>query len=60
MSQQSMARVPGFELVEGLAGLSEGVGDGLVPVLAAPRARSSRALPAQSFRHDQAERSENR
>src|SRR5215211_4531788 len=53
---------PGFELVEGLGGLSEGVGDGLVPVhLRAAGAEFSRALLAQSFRHPQADQpSENR
>jgi hypothetical protein len=51
----------GLEFVEGLGGLGKGVGDGLVPVhVGAAGAEFSRALPAQSFRHDQAERSENR
>ena len=39
-----------------MGGLSEGVGDGLVPVhLGAAGAKFSRALLAQSFRDDQAE-----
>src|SRR4029434_9581783 len=39
---------PGLEFVEGLGGLSEGVGDGLVPVhLGAAGAEFSRALLAQ-------------
>ena len=47
---------PGFELVEDLGGLSEGVGDGLVPVhLRAAGAEFSRALLAQSFDDDQAD-----
>jgi hypothetical protein len=51
----------GLEFVEGLGGLGKGVGEGLVPVhVGAAGAEFSRALPAQSFRHDQAERSENR
>ena len=48
---------PGFELVEGLGGLGKGVGDGLVPVhVGTAGAEFSRALLAQSFRHDQADR----
>ena len=48
---------PGFELVEGLGGLAKGVGDGLVPVhVGTAVAEFSRALLAQSFRHDQADR----
>jgi hypothetical protein len=47
---------PGFEFVEGVGGLSEGVGDGLVPVhVGAASAKFSRALHAQSFRDDQAD-----
>ena len=46
---------PGLEFVEGLGGLSEGVGDGLVPVhLGTACAEFSRALLAESFRDDQA------
>src|SRR5215207_142385 len=44
---------PEFELVEGLGGLGEGVGDGLVPVhVGAAGAEFSRVLLAQSFRHE--------
>jgi hypothetical protein len=51
----------GLEFVEGLGGLSEGVGDGLVPVhVGAAGAEFARALLAQSFRHDQADRSDSR
>src|SRR5215218_4310925 len=47
---------PGSELVEGLGGLIDGIGDGLVPVhLGAAGAEFSRALLAQSFRDDQAD-----
>ena len=45
-----------MELVEGLGGLGKGVGDGLVPVhVGTAGAEFSRALLAQSFRHDQAQ-----
>jgi hypothetical protein len=51
----------GLELVEGVGGLSESVGDGLVPVyVRTAGAEFARALLAQSFRHDQADRGENR
>src|SRR5512132_3927765 len=46
----------GLGFVEGLGGLSEGVGDGLVPVhVGAAGAEFARALLAQSFRDDQAD-----
>ena len=46
----------GLELAEGLGGLGEGVGKGLVPVhLRAVCAEFLRALIAQGLRHDQAD-----
>ena len=49
----------GLELVEGLGGLGEGVGEGLVPVhVGTAGAEFARTLLAQSFGDDQAERGE--
>src|SRR5215203_321667 len=48
---------PGFEFVEGLGGLGQGVGDGFVPVhVGAAGVEFSRALLAQGFCDDQADR----